>query len=234
MSLLFQHNTLASLMSGLYGGTISIGDVLKHGDFGIGTSDGLNGELIVIDGAAFLATDKNEVIRLNDEDTTPYAAVTTFSSIQLKRYWNIDSEPLLRILEEELPSQNLFSAIRIQGKFSKMHVRVAPKQERPFTQPFVEVAKNQPEYEQDDVEGMIVGFWTPELFHGASVKGFHLHFLSEDKTFGGHILDFRLAEGVAEIGEIDSLLQDFPVQANEFLKAKFDVKKLHADISKSE
>ena len=30
------------------------------------------------------------------------------------------------------------------------------------------------EYSRDNVAGTIVGFWTPEIFHGVSVAGYHL------------------------------------------------------------
>lgn len=42
-----------------------------------------------------------------------------------------------------------------------MHVRVAPKQEKPYPR-FVEIARNQPEFEAEDITGTIVGFLHPD------------------------------------------------------------------------
>ena len=47
---LFQYNTLGALMAGLYGGSFTIGELLEHGDLGVGTLDSIDGELIVVDG----------------------------------------------------------------------------------------------------------------------------------------------------------------------------------------
>ena len=72
---LFQHNTLAALMSGLYEGTLTIGELLEKGDFGIGTLSGINGELIVLEGKAYIATGDKKVRQVEDDETVPYAAV---------------------------------------------------------------------------------------------------------------------------------------------------------------
>ncbi|WP_162885902.1 acetolactate decarboxylase, partial [Streptococcus intermedius] len=84
------------------------------------------------------------------------------------------------------------------------------------------------------ISGTIVGFWTPELFHGVSVAGYHLHFLSDDHQFGGHVMDFVIKNGEIEIGTIATLEQRFPVQDQDFLSAKLNVAELKEDIEKSE
>lgn len=85
------------------------------------------------------------------------------------------------------------------------------------------MATHQPEYSCDNVSGTIVGFWTPEIFHGVSVAGYHLHFISDDLTFGGHVMDFVIKEGIVEVGAVDQLDQRFPVQDRKYLFAKFNV-----------
>ena len=95
---------------------------------------------------------------------------------------------------------------------------------------FVEVSHNQPEYIEENVTGHIVGIWTPEMFHGVSVAGYHLHFISDDFTFGGHILDFTMLEGEVEIGAVDQLDQAFPVQNRNFLLANLNMEELKKEI----
>lgn len=99
---------------------------------------------------------------------------------------------------------------------------------------FVEVSHHQPEYSEDDVTGTIVGIWTPEMFHGVGVAGYHLHFISDDFSFGGHILDFEMDEGEVEIGAIDQLEQAFPVQDRKYLFAKLNLEELKKDIDVAE
>ena len=99
---------------------------------------------------------------------------------------------------------------------------------------FAEVATHQPEYTRENVTGTIVGFWTPEIFHGVSVAGYHLHFISDDHTFGGHVMDFVISEGIVEVGAIDQLDQRFPVQDRQYLFAKFNVDEVKEDINKAE
>ena len=84
------------------------------------------------------------------------------------------------------------------------------------------------------VSGTIVGFWTPEIFHGVSVAGYHLHFISDDHTFGGHVMDFVIKEGIVELGAVDQLDQRFPVQDRKFLFAKFNVDEVRSDMDKVE
>ncbi len=139
-------------------------------------------------------------------------------------------------LEERIESyydgENLFRSIKIRGEFSHMHVRMIPKS-TPETK-FAEVAIHQPEYSRDNVAGTIVGFWTPEIFHGVSVAGYHLHFISDDLTFGGHVMDFVIKEGIIEVGAVDQLDQRFPVQDRQYLFAKFNVDEMKKDIEKAE
>ena len=113
-----------------------------------------------------------------------------------------------------------------------MHVRMIPKSSPEMK--FAEVATHQPEYTRENVTGTIVGFWTPEIFHGVSVAGYHLHFISDDHTFGGHVMDFVILEGIVEVGAIDQLDQRFPVQDRQYLFAKFNVDEVKEDIHKAE
>ena len=57
--------------------------------------------------------------------------------------------------------------------------------------PLVQAAAVQPEFEFHDMSGTLVGFWTPEYAKTLNVPGYHLHFLSADRTRGGHLLQCR-------------------------------------------
>ena len=126
----------------------------------------------------------------------------------------------------------IFRSIKIKGHFKHMHVRMIPKSNADIK--FADVATRQPEYEVDNISGTIVGIWTPEMFHGVSVAGYHLHFISDDLTFGGHVMDFVIENGIIEVGPVDQLDQRFPVQDRQYLFAKFNVDEMREDITKAE
>jgi len=233
---LFQYNTLGALMSGLYSGTMTIAELLEHGTLGLGTLDSIDGELIILDGKAYQAKSTNgklEVVEVAPAEKVPYAAVVPHQAeVIFKQRFEMTDKELQDRIESYYDGENLFRSIKIHGRFSKMHVRMIPKStpERKFA----EVAVGQPEHTTEDVVGTIVGIWTPEMFHGVSVAGYHLHFLSDDLTFGGHVMDFIIQEGIVEVGPVDQLDQRFPVQDRKYLFAKFNVEEMREDIKKSE
>lgn len=233
---LFQYNTLNALFAGIYDGSMTIGELLKHGDLGIGTLDSIDGELVVLDGKAYQTTSKNgnlKVVEVAPTTKVPYAAVVPHQAevVFKQRYETTDKELEDRI-ESYYDGANLFRSIKIKGHFKHMHVRMIPQAQS--GEKFAEVATRQPEYTAEDVSGTIVGFWTPEMFHGVSVAGYHLHFISEDFSFGGHVMDFVMTDGTVEIGPVDQLDQRFPVQDRNYLFAKFNLDELKEDINKSE
>ena len=228
---LYQFGTLSSLLAGAMDGGKTINDLLKHGDFGIGTLDGSDGELMVINGQAFHARQTGDVVKLSGNETVPYAAVTYFEpEYEFPLIQNENSETIGKLIYDHLKSVNLFHSIQIKGTFKHMHVRVVPKQQKPY-RPFSAVV--QPEFEADNISGTIVGFYTPELFHGVSVSGYHLHFLSDDGQFGGHIMDYELAEGTITMQALTEFTQGFPSTQN-FLETEFDVHELIKEIEVSE
>ena len=65
-------------MAGLYGGTMTVGELLEHGDLGLGTLDSIDGELIVLDGKAYQAKgsgEQPEIVEVAPDALIPYAAV---------------------------------------------------------------------------------------------------------------------------------------------------------------
>ena len=201
-------------MAGLYGGTMTVGELLEHGDLGLGTLDSIDGELIILDGKAYQAKgsgDQPEIVEVSPDALIPYAAVVPHQAeVIFRQRFEMTDKELEERIESYYDGENLFRSIKIRGEFSHMHVRMIPKS-TPDTK-FADVATHQPEYSRDNVAGTIVGFWTPEIFHGVSVAGYHLHFISDDLTFGGHVMDFVIKEGIIEVGAVDQLDQRFPVQ----------------------
>ena len=114
-----------------------------------------------------------------------------------------------RIVEANGRANTFFSVI-VRGTFSFIKTRAVIKQQAPYPT-LVEVADRQAMFLRHDVRGTLLGYFSPVMFHGAAVAGFHEHFLSDDRTFGGHVLDAVLDHGKIHSQVFDTLMQHLPV-----------------------
>lgn len=193
---LYQVSTIDALMQGVYEGIQPISELKKHGDFGIGTFDALDGEMIVLDGKVYQAKADGRVYSVLENATTPLATVTyfdnDFSEITDRR---MNFSTFSTDMSPRLPSQNIIYAVYVHGTFPEMKVRAIPAQQKPYPV-LVEAAKSQSVYPYADTSGTIVGFYTPVFFKGLNVPGYHLHFISDDRQTGGHILDLVIPANI--------------------------------------
>lgn len=191
---LFQTSTINALLEGVYDGEITYGELKQHGDFGIGTFDALDGEMIGLDGVFYQIKADGIAYAVDDAMKTPFAAVTFFEADkEVRLAESMDHRALEDYLDTMLPTENIFHAIKIEGVFSYVKTRSVPGQTKPYP-PLVEVVKHQPTFEFHHVEGTVVGFRCPAYVKGVNVPGYHLHFITEDKKGGGHVLDCRVQD----------------------------------------
>ncbi|MEX0380327.1 acetolactate decarboxylase [Leuconostoc sp. MS02] len=233
MTSLYQHGTLAMLMGKQMQGTITAAELLKHGDTGIGTLTGLNGEVIILEGQVYQAQSDGQVNHITDLETLlPFASVHFYKPTQALPFDAVDFTTLSDKLQAA-QLRNIFSSVNFHADFSRMHVRIAPKQVPPFPS-LLEVATNQPEFEMANVTGTVMGYYAPEIFNGPTAAGWHLHFLSDDKTFAGHILDFSASHVTGTLQIFDEFVQHLPVQDAGFRAMALDLEGLHSGITASE
>jgi acetolactate decarboxylase len=90
-----------------------------------------------------------------------------------------------------------------------MRTRSVPSQSKPYP-PLQQVTQNQPEFAMQDVAGTIVGFRSPAYVKGINVPGYHLHFLSDDRSRGGHILNFEVAAARCQVDPLHRFLLRLP------------------------
>ena len=191
---LFQTSTINALLEGVYDGEITYGELKQHGDFGIGTFDALDGEMIGLDGVFYQIKADGIAYAVDDAMKTPFAAVTFFEADkEVRLAESMDHRALEDYLDTMLPTENIFHAIKIEGVFSYVKTRSVPGQTKPYP-PLVEVVKHQPTFEFHHVEGTVVGFRCPAYVKGVNVPGYHLHFITKDKKGGGHVLDCRIQD----------------------------------------
>jgi len=217
----FQTSTIDALLSGIYEGKVTYGQLKMRGDFGIGTFNELDGEMIGFDGKFYQITADGNAHLVADALMTPFAAVTFF---ERDRVFFIDKDldlaQLQAYLDGVLPSKNLFYAIRIEGTFKYIKTRSVPRQSKPYRK-LVEVVATQPTFEFKDVKGTIVGFRCPYFVKGANVPGYHFHFLDEAKARGGHVLDCRL-QSVSAALDITPGFRLYLPDGDEFLRRDFE------------
>lgn len=207
---LVQFSLLASLATGDYAGEFSLQEVLKTGDFGIGTFDRLDGELILLDGQVYQAMADGSVRKSDSWERTPFVASTFFQEDGLIEEFSAKTLPHLEEqLDQMLSRQNIPYAIRIDGDFPIMRFRSVPAQEPPF-KPLLEVVKDQPTWTHQNVSGTLVGFRCPTWVGTLNVSGYHWHFLSDDRQIGGHVLACELKTGTLRFDEKQSLLIRLP------------------------
>ena len=189
---LYQVSTIDALMQGVDDGILPVGELKKHGDFGIGTFDALDGEMILLDGVVYQAKADGRIYQVADTLTTPFATVTYFGrDLALTTDTTMNFSVFSSTMAGRLPTENMIYAVRIHGTFPTMTVRAIPAQHRPYPT-LAEAAKNQSVYRYSNTTGTVVGFYTPAFFSGINVAGYHLHFISDDRQTGGHILDFTV------------------------------------------
>jgi len=188
---LFQASTIAALLEGAYEGDLSFAELAEHGDLGLGTLDGLDGEMIALDGRFYRADVDGHVTEIAAETKTPFAVVTSFTpSAEGEIEGHPDHEALLATLDRLIPAGAVSCAIRIDGRFELVRARSVPRQSPPY-RPLTEVVAEQHVFELTDVAGTMLGFRFPAYAEGIEVSGYHLHFISEDRSRGGHVLGSR-------------------------------------------
>ncbi len=192
---LYQVSTIDAVMMGVFEGIQPVKDLKKHGDFGIGTFDALDGEMTVLDGVVYQIRSDGHVYIAPDSLTTPFASVTYFEgdrTATTEKPMNLTV--FTATMERELPTGNMIYAVKMHGTFPIMKVRSPPAQKEPYPS-LPDALKNQSVYMYTDTTGTVLGFYTPVFFKGVNVPGYHLHYLSDDHATGGHILDCTVPAG---------------------------------------
>ncbi|MHB8110256.1 MAG: acetolactate decarboxylase [Syntrophorhabdaceae bacterium] len=198
---LTQVSTIDALMSGIYDGPTTLAELREKGDFGLGTFQTLDGEMILLDGVFYQVASSGNVQRPENNLKTPFAAVTFFKAdrgFKLARGTNF--QVFSKTTESSFPSRNTFYAVKMTGTFETVKTRSVPAQKKPY-RPLVDIVKTQPVFEMSGVSGTMVGFWCPSFVKGVNVPGYHIHFLRQDGKRGGHVLDFIARDVIVEIDD---------------------------------
>ena len=198
-----QVSLFSVLLSGRYGGVITVAELKKLGCMSIATMDRLDGEMQMIDGVVYQACADGNVYLPDDDATVPFGTVAEFHAEQSVRLADIPSYELFEArMAECCPQENLPLAIRFTGDFRRMKVRAVARQERDGVG-LAEAAKNEAVFDFADCSGDLLGFRLPGYVNGVNAPGWHLHFMDAERRRGGHVVNFSLREGVLRFCHAD-------------------------------
>ncbi len=208
---LFQASTIGALLEGAFEGDLSFAELAEHGDLGLGTLNHLDGEMVALDGEFFRADVDGGIRLVGPQERTPFAVVTRFEATIDERLaaGERSHEELLGCLDQLVPAGVSSCAVRLDGRFPLVRARSVPRQEPPY-RPLTEVVADQHVFELADVRGTMLGFRFPSYAEGIEVGGYHLHFISVDRSRGGHVLDSRSGELRVRIDPSDDLHVELP------------------------
>jgi len=214
---LFQVSTSGALVQGIYERVVSSRLLLNYGDFGLGTFENLDGEMVVLDGAIYQVRSDGKLLNITDDVGTPFAVVTHFTADQDQTIESASSfEEITKVCDQYRDSDNLFYAFRIDGHFAHIHTRAMKA--TPDGLPLAKAAAIQPEFEFTEVEGTLVGIWAPQFSSALNIAGYHFHFLSEDRTKGGHLLECSGKNLRVRVDRLNDFHLSLP-ESEEFLRA---------------
>ena len=199
-----------AMLKGFYEENTMLGDLKKHGDFGLGTFNNLNGEMVMLDGIIYQLHADGKTYPVEDHVQTPFACVTFYSPTVVEEIeGNLDFNAFNAMLNRLLPSDNMLYAIRVDGLFKQVKVWSVASQ--PNYQPLSEDEQNRPVFEYENIDGVLAGFYTPKFIRALNFPGFHLHFLTADRKFGGHLHECQTSRIQIGIQFIHRLKLDLPI-----------------------
>lgn len=207
---LFQTSTIDALLEGKYDGDVSFADLARSGDFGLGTLDALDGEMIALDGSFYQVKADGRAYAIDERARTPFAVVTFFEpDLHRTLTTPMDFEEFCTYLDRSAGDGTACYAVRVDGRFDHVRTRSVPRQRKPYP-PLAEAVRRQTTFELRDVEGVLVGLRFPRYAQGINVAGYHFHFITRDRKAGGHVLGFKLARGELRVDREADLRLELP------------------------
>ena len=206
---MFQVSTLQALALGYSRAVIKVGELMRHGDIGLGTFEDVNGEMIVVDGHCYRADENGMVSEADSEIGVPFSSVAFFNEdrrCEINKTDNIEKlKEWLDLRIEEDFGLNSMHIVRIDGSFK----RICARSESGYRVHHVTLkdalSETQRDFYFDNISGTLVCVYYPDYMDGINASGWHLHFISENRESGGHVFDLILEKGTAYFDKITNI-----------------------------
>ncbi len=211
---IFQVSTLQALALGYSRAVINVGELMRHGDIGLGTFEDVNGEMIVVDGHCYRADEKGDVSEADGEIGVPFSSVTFFKedrSCEIGGAGSIEKlKGLLDLRIEENYGLNSMHIVRIDGSFRRVSARSESGYRAHHVTLKDALSETQKDFFFDDINGTLVCVYYPDYMDSINASGWHLHFISEDRKKGGHVFDVSMERGTAYFDKITNIELTLP------------------------
>ena len=186
-SKLYISSPINALLEGFYQNDITIDMLREKGDFGIGTFNNLDGEMIALNGSFYQLDLDGNAHLVDGSMKSPFATMCHFQpSLTDEVMEPLSYGSFEKRLRQMLPSDNMFYAVHMTGSFKSLETRSVPRTEN--YRPLSEATNDQKIRFFNDVEGHLVGFYTPSFVPSINVPGYHFHFIDHSFSAGGHLL----------------------------------------------
>lgn len=205
----YQVSTLQALAQGFSKSVITVEELLNHGDLGLGTFEDVDGEMIVLDGKCYRAQNNGDVVPAEDGRGVPFASVCQFQAHRVEKLEDVNrieqlKEWLTLRIEEDFGLNSMY-AVRIEGEFSKVDARSESGTKAHHVTLKDALSVTQKAFIFENIKGALVCVYYPDYMDGINAAGWHLHFLSEDRKYGGHVFDVSLTKAEAAFCRITSV-----------------------------
>lgn len=232
---IYQVALLQSLAMGYFDDVVTVKELKTHGDTGIGTFEGLDGEMIVLDGVVYRANQNGKINVVKDSVRVPFSNVTFFEkdfSVKLRNL--TDKSEFESTLNAQIDKHgiNNFYMVKIPATFAEIQIRSEQGQVEPYPTLVEALQATQKEFTLQNISGTLVGFYCPAFMSSLNSTGWHFHFISDDKKIGGHVLGLHLESGEAQFDKTEAFRMILPKKQN-FQTLNFD-RDLKEDIRKAE
>ena len=207
--MMYQVSTLQALALGYTRSVITVDELLKHGSAGLGTFEAVDGEMIVIDGKCYRAKEDGSVVEADGGMGVPFASVCRLEG---QKHFGIGEFSSIGELKAELNNiiemhfgLNSMHMVRIDGEFASVSARSESSYEAIHVSLKDMLGETQRSFEFGDISGSLICVYYPDYMNGINADGWHLHFISDDRTKGGHVFDISIKRGKAALDKINSI-----------------------------
>lgn len=193
------------MWKGELGGSISLDTLNRKGLYGLGPTEGLRGELLILDGRSYLSRVVNDST-MSVEETywvkAPffvYANAPQMEKVELPRHLN-NLQELEVFLDSTLTGERP-QVFRLTAKAIKAHIHVQNLPPGAKVRSPQEAHAGQRDYSIQNREVELVGFYS--TFHQGVFTHhdthLHTHLLTKDRSIMGHVDEITFAPGTLKL-----------------------------------
>jgi len=207
---LFQLNTLDAFLDGQYDGLMPYSEIFLKGDTGLGTFHAVDGEMIAFDGKFYQIRYDGSVNRVSGDMTAPLCMVTWFDVDATSFVNNTNLTETKNALDDLRDSENYIYVFVARGHLESVTTRSFA----PFDEPYPPLSQaNSSIFNAQNISGTLVIMWFPSSLAGINLDDYHMHFLSDDLSIGGHVVEMQVNSIFVEMDRTPNFYLEFPLSS---------------------